>query len=168
MASLGNETEKTLEKIEKLMLESKKLDAEGLRRQQVAQMKFYGWLIEWIQSQRDKLKQKKKIGRWLALLQRITDLRTQVMIEYLSMPRYGLESLIEESRMRSSVKKMVEIYGTLKQDLGELLYKEDSKLYNLPYIESEVKHPITKLSELNVCLGQLLALTFGKLYEYIS
>ena len=168
MESSDDETKKILKKIERLMLESKKLDMEGLRRQQVAQMKFYGWLIEWIQSQRDKLKQKKKIGNWLTLLQRVTDLRTQVMVEYLSMTRYGIEHLLEESMMRSPVRKMIEIYNALKQDLSESLYEEDSKRYNLPHIEGTFTDPLPKLSELNVCLGQLLAHAFGKLYEYIS
>ena len=45
---------KKLEKIRKKMMESEELSAESLRRQQVAQEKFYGWLIEWVQSQRER------------------------------------------------------------------------------------------------------------------
>jgi Zn-dependent M32 family carboxypeptidase len=168
MDSSGNDKTKVLKEIEKLMLESQKLDVEGLRRQQVAQMKFYGWLIEWIESQRDKLRQKGKIDHWIALFQKITDLRTQVMIEYVSMPRYGIEHMLEESRMRSSVQKMTEIYGTLKRELVELLQEEESRHYDFPEIEKSTDNSMSRLSELNVCLGQLLGHVFSKLYGYIS
>lgn len=149
------------------MLKSKRLDAEGLRRQEVALMKFYGWLIEWIESKRSQLKQKERISHWLALFHRIMDLRNQVIIEYLSMHRYGLESYVDESRMRFPVLKMIEIYDILKKDLGGLLIEEDSKHYDLPMIEKLVTKPLSKLSELNVCLGQLLGHVFRKLYEYV-
>lgn len=149
------------------MLKSKRLDAEGLRRQEVALMKFYGWLIEWIESKRSQLKQKEKISHWLALFHRIMDLRNQVIIEYLSMHRYGFEFFVDESRMRSPVLKMIEIYDILKKDLGGLLIEEDSKHYDLPMIEKLVTNPLSKLSELNVCLGQLLGHVFRKLYEYV-
>ena len=149
------------------MLESKRLDAEALRRQTVASTKFYGWLIEWIESKRSQLKQKEGISQWLALFNRITDLRYQVMIEYLSIHRYGLEYFIDRSRMHLPVFKMTEIYETLKNDLDALLTEEGSKHYDLPIIEKIVIDPLSKLSELNVCLGQLLGHVFRKLFEFV-
>ena len=166
----SDDLKKKLEKIEKALMESEGLSVESYRRFQVAQVKLAGWLIEWIESQRDKLKEKKKIGILLGLLQRITDLRTQATMEYLpireSPPLRKLRPL-KTLPLINATKKMVEVYGGIRTDLTRFFYHEDSKLLNLPHISSKPIDPESKLMELNVCLGQLLGHVLGKLYEFV-
>ena len=165
----SDDLKKKLEKIERALMQGEELSVESYRRFQVAQVKLAGWLIEWIESQRDKLKEKKRIGVLLGYLHRITDLRAQVMKEYLSIRERPLRKLrpLKALPMVHATKKMIEIYQGIKTDLSGFFYREDSKLLNLPYISSEPIDPESKLLELNICLGQLLGHILGKLYEFV-
>lgn len=157
---------KKLEKIEKTLVKGEELSAESYRRFQVAQEKLAGWLIEWIESQRVKLKEKKKIGVLLGILLRILDLRTEVMKAHLSIH----EPQISKFHPLKITRKMVEVYNSIRTDLSSFLIEEDKKLPSLPSISdrpSELFDPESKLIELYVCLGQLSGYVLGKLYEFI-
>ena len=170
MAIPDNNLKKKLEKIKKKLMESEELSAEATRRYEVANQKMAGYLIELIESQRDKLKEKRKVGRLLGILLRINDLRTQVMMEYL--PIYGqpLEKFRPLKILPTihATTKMVEVYEQIRTDLASFFYHENSKSLNLPYISSKLIDPETKLKQLNVCLGQLQGLVLGRLYELVS
>jgi len=168
MGKPDNDLRKKLEKIEKALMESEGLSVESYRRFQVAQVKIAGLLIEWIESQREKLKEKKKIGVLLGILHRILDLRTQVM-EHLSICEQPLgKRPIRILTTTRATRKMVEVYNQIKTDLASFFYHEDSKSLNLPYVSSSQPiAPESKLRELNICLGQLIGHVFGRLYELV-
>jgi hypothetical protein len=162
---------KKLEKIRKKWAESEELSAESFRRQQVTQEKFYGWLIEWIQSQRDKMKEKTRVALLSGILHRITDLRNHVLMEYLSHIQSGKFELLlteeQESKLKPSVMKMVELYRNIRIDLTEL-FKDDPMSRNLPHVPRSIANMGFKLKELNMCLGQLMGYVFGKMMELTS
>jgi len=161
---------KKLDKVQKKLVETKELDAEASRRYGVANEKLAGFLIEFIQSQRDKLKEKKKVGQLLGILLRINDLRTQVMTEYLS---FYVEPLKKIRPVRilpviQATRKMTEAYDQIRTDLASFFYQEDSKSIFLPHISSSgLIDPESRLIQLNVCLGQLQGLVLGRLYEFL-
>ena len=167
--TLDDDFKKKLEKIKKKLMESEELNVEASRRYQVANEKLAGWIIEWIESQRDKLKEKRKVGLLLSILLRINDLRTQVMMEYLSIREKPLTKLrpLKILPMIDATNKMVEAYEQIRTDLASFFCHEDSKSLNLPLISSGPIDPETKLKQLNVCLGQLQGLVLGKLYEFL-
>ena len=152
-----------LRKIRNKLMEGEKLNVEAYRRYQVANEKLAGFLIEFIESQREKLKEKRKVGLLLGIFLRINDLRTQVILEYLSIREQPLKTLT----MIHATKKMIEVYEQIRTDLASFFYHEDSKSLNLPYISSEDIDSESKLIQLNVCLGQLQGLVLGKLYEFV-
>jgi len=164
-------SKKKLEKIRKKWMESEKLSAESFRRQQVAQEKFYGWLIEWVQSQRVKMKEKKRVALLSGILQRITDLRNHVLMEYLSHIQSDKFELLlseeQESKLKPVVMKMVELYRNIRIDLTEL-FKDDPMSRNLPHVPRSMTSLGFKLKELNMCLGQLMGYVFGKMMELTS
>jgi len=169
METSNNDLKKKLEKVKKKLMESQELDVEASRRYSVANEKLAGFLIEFIESQRDKLKEKKKVGRLLGILLRINDLRTQVMTEYLYFRIDPLEKLrpLKTLPMLQGTRKMVEIYNQIRTDLASFFYHEDSKSVNLPHISRQPIDPESKLIQLNVCLGQLQGLVLGRLYEFL-
>ena len=162
---------KKMEKIKKTLMEGEKLSAESFRRQQVAQEKLYGWLIEWIQSQRDKMKEKRRVALLTGILQRTTDLRNHVLMEYLSHMQSGKFELLpteeQESKLKPSVMKMVELYRNIRIDLTEL-FKDDPMSRNLPHVPRSIISLDFKLKELNMCLGQIAGYVFGKIFELAS
>ena len=166
-----DDSKKKLEKIRKKWMESEELSAESFRRQQVAQEKLYGWLIEWIQSQRDKMKEKRRVALLSGILQRITELRNHVLMEYLSHMQSGkLELLLteeQESKLKPSVMKMVELYRNIRIDITEL-FKDDPMSRNLPHVPRSITSLDFKLKELNMCLGQMTGYVFGKIFELTS
>lgn len=159
-----------LEKIRKKLMDSQELDVEASRRYSVANEKLAGFLIEFIESKRDKLKEKKKVGRLLGILLRINDLRTQVMTEYLYFSMEPLKKIRPRKILPTlqATRKMVEVYNQIRTDLASFVYHEDPKSVNLPYISSELVDSESKLIQLNVCLGQLQGLVLGRLYELVS
>ena len=164
-----DDLKKKLEKIRKKLMESQELDVEASRRYSVANEKLAGFLIEFIESQRDKLKEKKKVGRLLGILLRINDLRTQVMTEYLYFRIEPLKKLrpLKILPTLQATRKMVEVYNQIRTDLASFFYHEDSKSVNLPHISRQSIDPESKLIQLNVCLGQLQGLVLGRLYEFL-
>jgi len=166
-----DDSKKKLEKIRKKWMESEELSAESFRRQQVAQEKFYGWLIEWVQSQREKMKEKGRVARLLGISQRIVDLRNHVLMEYLSHQQSGKYELVltedQKSKLKPIVIKMVELYINIRIDLGEL-FKDDPTSRNLPHVRKNIINLDFKLKELNMCLGQLNGYVLGKMSEFIS
>ena len=164
-----DDLKKKLEKIKKKMMESQELDVEASRRYSVANEKLAGFLIEFIESQRDKLKEKQKVGRLLGILLRINDLRTQVMTEYLYFRIEPLKKLrpLKTLPTLQATRKMVEVYNQIRTDLAGFFYHEDSKSVNLPHISRQPIDPESKLLQLNVCLGQLQGLVLGRLYEFL-
>ncbi len=166
-----NDLKSKLEKIRKKQMESQELNAESFRRQQVAQEKFYGWLIEWIQSQRHKMKEKKRVALLSGISHRITELRNHVLMEYLSHMQSGRSELLlteeQESKLKPSVVKMVELYRNIRIDLSEL-FKDDPMSRNLPHVPRKVDSVSFKLKELNMCLGQMMGYVFGKIFELTS
>lgn len=166
-----DDLKKKLEKIRKKWMESEELSAESFRRQQVAQEKLYGWLIEWVQSQRVKMKEKKRVALLSGILQRITDLRNHVLMEYLSHMQSGKFELLlteeQESKLKPIVMKMVELYRNIRIDLTEL-FKDDPISRNLPHVPRSITSLDFKLKELNMCLGQLMGYVFGKMMELAS
>lgn len=171
MESSNEDSKKKLDKIAKKWKESQELSAESFRRQQVAQEKFYGWLIEWIQSRRDKMKEKRRVALLSGILQRITDLRNYVLMEYLSNMQSGKFELLlteeQESKLKPVIKKMVELYGNIRIDLTEL-FKDDPMSRNLPHVPRNIDRVDFKLKELNMCLGQITGYVFGKIFELTS
>ncbi|TET20931.1 hypothetical protein E3J74_01320 [Candidatus Bathyarchaeota archaeon] len=168
METSDDELKKKLDKIRKKLLESQKLDAETSRRYSVANEKMAGYLIELIESQRDKLKDKKRVGKLLGILLRINDLRVQVMTEYLSFRVEPLRKIrpLKALPVLQATSKMVEVYNQIRTDLASFFYNEDSKTINLPFVPSTKPiGPESKLMQLNVCLGQLQGLVLGRLYE---
>ena len=165
------DSKKKLEKIRKKWMESEELSAESFRRQQVAQEKLYGWLIEWIQSQRDKMKEKRRVAILSGILQRITDLRNHVLMEYLSHMQSGKFELLlteeQESKLKPIVMKMVELYRNIRIDLTKL-FKDDPMSRNLPHVPRSITSLDFKLKELNMCLGQITGYVFGKMMELAS
>ena len=169
METSDNDLKKKLNKIKKKLVESQELDVEASRRYSVANEKLAGFLIEFIESQRDKLKEKKKVGQLLGILLRINDLRTQVMTEYLSYRVEPLKKLrpLKTLPMIQATRKMGEVYDQIRTDLASFFYHEDSKSLNLPHITSRPIDPESKLIQLNVCLGQLQGLVLGRLYQFL-
>ena len=166
-----DDSKKKLEKIRKKWMESEELSAESFRRQQVAQEKFCGWLIEWVQSQRVKMKEKKRVALLSGILQRITDLRNHVLMEYLSHMQSGKFELLlteeQESKLKPIVMKMVELYRNIRIDLTKL-FKDDPMSRNLPHVPRSITSLDFKLKELNMCLGQITGYVFGKMMELAS
>ena len=166
-----DDLKKKLEKIRKKWMESEELSAESFRRQQVAQEKLYGWLIEWVQSQRVKMKEKKRVALLSGILQRITDLRNHVLMEYLSHMQSGKFELLlteeQESKLKPSVMKMVKLYRNIRIDLTEL-FKDDPMSRSLPNVPRSITSLDFKLKELNMCLGQITGYVFGKMMELTS
>ena len=74
--------EKHSEKIGKLKNEKDVISAETQRRMMVANEKIAGWLIETVQSQREKLKDKNKAYYLIGVMLRISDLKNFVLLEY--------------------------------------------------------------------------------------
>lgn len=169
METSDNDLKKKLEKITKKYVESQELDVEALRRYSVANEKLAGWMIEFIESQRSKLKDKKKVGRLLGILLRINDLRTQVMTEYLTLRVEPLKKIrpLRTFPLLQATRKMIEAYNQIRTDLASFFYHEDSKSTNLPYVTSISIDPESKLIQLNVCLGQLQGIVLGRLYEFL-
>jgi len=171
MESSNEDSKRKLDKIRKKWMESQELSAESYRRQQVAQEKFHGWLIEWIQSQRYKMKEKTRVALLSGILHRITDLRNHVLMEYLSHIQSGKFELLlteeQESKLKPSVMKMVELYRNIRIDLTEL-FKDDPMSRNLPHVPRSIANVGFKLKELNMCLGQLMGYVFGKMMELTS
>ena len=163
-----DDLKKKLEKIQKTLMESEELNAESLRRYQVAQVKLAGWLIEWIESQREKLKEKKKISVLLSILHRILDLRAQVVSEYFHVREQPLKKLrpLKALPLLQATKIKVEAYGDIRIDLGSYFYREDSQLPHLPHVSLKPA-PESNLAELNICLGQLLGHVLGRIYEFV-
>lgn len=126
MATPDNNLKKKLEKIKKKLMESEELNVETSRRYQVVNEKLAGFLIEYIESQRGKLREKKKVGLLLGILLRINDLRTQVIIAILRGMQY--KSL---TRLHL-VKNMKDAYEGIKDELSDYLLKEGGKSPNLP------------------------------------
>lgn len=166
-----DDLKKKLEKIRKKWMESEELSAESFRRQQVAQEKLYGWLIEWVQSQRVKMKEKKRVALLSGILQRITDLRNHVLMEYLSHIQSDKFELLlteeQESKLKPIVMKMVELYRSIRIDLTEL-FKDDPMSRSLPHVPRSITSLGFKLKELNMCLGQLMGYVLGKMMELTS
>ena len=171
MTTPEDDSKKKLEKIRKKWTESQGLSAESFRRQQVALEKFYGWLIEWVQSKRDKMKEKRRVALLSGIVQRITELRNYVLIEYLSHMESGRFELLlteeQESKLKPVVRKMVELYSNIRIDLTEL-FKDDPMSRNLPNISRNIISLDFKLKELNMCLGQMTGFAFGKIFELAS
>lgn len=169
--TLNDDFKKKLEKIKKKWMESEELSAESFRRQQVAQEKFYGWLIEWVQSQRYTMKEKGRLALLSGVLQRTTDLRNHVLLEYLSHMQSGKFELLltgeQESRLKPTVMRMVELYRNIRIDLTEL-FKDDPMSENLPHVPTSIVSLDFKLKELNMCLGQITGYVFGKIFELTS
>ena len=162
---------KKLQKIAKKQMEGAELSAESFRRQQVVQEKFWGWVIEWVQSQRGKMKEKRRVALLFGISHRITELRNQVLMEYLSyMQPSKLELLLteeQESKLKPSVMKMVELYRNIRTDITEL-FEDDPMSRNLPHVSRSIVNLNIKLKELNMCLGQITGYVFGKMMEFIS
>ena len=172
METSDNDLKRKLEKIRKKLVERQELDAEASRRYSVANEKLAGFLIEFIESRRDKLKEKKKVGRLLGILLRINDLRAQVITEYLFIQGEPLRALAKLRPLKTlpriqTTMKMVEVYDHIRTDLASFFYHEDSKSLNLPHITSKLIDPESKLIQLNFCLGQLQGLVLGRLYEFL-
>ncbi len=165
-----DEAKRNLEKIKKKLMKSEELGVEASRRYQVANEKMAGYLIEFIESQRDKLKEKGKLGRLLGILLRISDLRTQVITEVLreqSLKKLGPLNRLSMIHAIHNTDKMVEVYRQIGNDLTNFFYHEDSKSLNLLYLNILSIEPESKLIQLNVCLGQLQGLVLGRLYEFV-
>jgi len=160
METSDNDLKKKLEKIRKKLMESEELNVEASRRYQVANEKLAGYLIEFIESQRGKLEEKKKVGRLLGILLRINDLRTQVFFE--------MVREIQSKRFPSLVllQNMSEVYEGIISELSDYL-KEDAESPNLPSLSNEPLLPEDKLQNLNICLGQLQGFVLGKLYQFL-
>jgi hypothetical protein len=153
--------QRKLDKIQKNLVEKRVLDAEASRRYGVAQEKLAGWLIELIESQRDKLKEKSKMGFFLGILIRIQDLRNQVLMEILREEQHkNVPELV-------LIKKMKEALEGIGDDLSDFLVKEGTKSPSLPSLPSEPLYPIEALYELTLCLGQLQAYVLGVLFELV-
>lgn len=150
-------------------MKSEELNAESLRRFQVAQVKLAGWLIEWIESQREKLKEKKKISVLLSILHRIVDLRAQVVSEYFHVREQPLTKVrpLKALPLLQATKTMVKAYGNIRIDLSGYFYREDSKMPYLPSISHKPATPESNLVELNICFGQLLGHVLGRIYEFV-
>lgn len=171
MFETPNDDLKKLEKIKKKMMESEELNVESYRRFQVAQEKLAGWLIEWVQSQRHKMKEKGRLALLSGILQRTTDLRNHVLLEYLSNMEHGKYELHlseeQQIRLKPTVMKMVELYRNIRIDLTEL-FKDDPMSRNLPHVPRRIISLDFKLKELNMCLGQITGYVFGKIFELAS
>ena len=170
MKTPDNDLKKKLEKIKKKLMESEEISTESTRRYQVANQKLAGYLIELIESKRDKLKEKSKLGRLLGIFLRINDLKIQVMMEYLPIQAQSLMKVrpLKILTIVQTTTKMVEVYEQIRTDLASFFYNENSKSLNLPYISSKLIDPESKLKQLNICLGQLQGLVIGRLYEFAS
>lgn len=169
--TLDEKLSKKLDKIREKWMESEELSAESLRRHQVAQEKFYGWLIEWVQSQRVKIKEKRRVALLSGILQRIIYLRNHVLMECLSHMQSGKFELLlteeQESKLEPVVMKMVELYTNIRRDLAKLL-NDDTLLKTLPFVSRNIFDLDFKLKELDMCLGQLAGYVFGKMMEFTS
>lgn len=157
---------------EKTEKELEKLNAEIQRRLLVAEMKSAGFLIELIESKRYDLKQKSKIPSLISINQRLTDLRTHILMLYLpSIQRTENGELrftfseTQKKKFTPLIKKMIEAYKRIRLDLVNLLEKEDSTIKNFLQIKGETTDLASKLIELNLCVGQLSGFVLGKLAE---
>jgi len=165
-----------LDKITAKMLESQEMNAESLRRQQVAQTKLYGWFIEWIESERGKLAKKQTVGPIMGMAQRIVDFRNQVTFEYLTLSLEQTKKGAEEQvtffshldALKQTIPKMLEIYGNLRNDIIRIFEKTDPQVNNLPQIPNVGGSPYSYLQQLNVSLGQLFGYVLGKWFETAS
>jgi len=154
--------------------EDEKLSAEIQRRLLVAEMKFAGFLIELIDSKRYNLKHKRKIPSLISINQRLTDLRTQILMLYYPSLRVTQEgelkfasSETQKKILRPVIEKMIEAYEKTRLDLVNLLEKEDSTIRNFLQIKGEIGDLESKLIELNLCVSQLSDFVLGKLVEAI-
>jgi len=150
-----------------------KLNAEIQRRLLVAEMKSAGFLIELIESKRHNLKQKSKIPSLISISLRLTDLKTHIVMLYFPFVLQKTESEewkltlseIQKKMLIPLIEKMIEAYERIRLDLVNLLEKEDSTIKNFLQIKSEITDLESKLTELNLCVGQLSGFVLGKLAE---
>jgi len=162
------------EKIEKTRQETEDLSAEYQRRIWVAQVKFAGWLIEKIQSERDKLKDKNKALSLVGIMQRLNELRVYVLLEYLPNLQkteggvYILRlSETQKGSLKAILKVMVDCYEKLRSDLIELFKIEDQTVQKFPKIETNADSETT-LKGLNICLGQFSGYVLSKMATIFS
>jgi len=163
------------EKIEKTRQETEDLSAEYQRRIWVAQVKFAGWLIEKIQSERDKLKDKNKALSLVGIMQRLNELRVYVLLEYfpnLQKTESGMHILrlseTQKESLEPILKVMIDCYEKIRSDLIELFKTEDQTVQKFPKIETTIADSETTLKELNICLGQLSGYVLSKMATIFS
>jgi len=150
-----------LDKMSKKIMESREMSVESLRRQQVAQVKLYGWLIEWIESQRAKLQKRQVSGPLIGIAQKTIDFRNQVLFEYLSLslertraPK-GIAYFSHMKSLAQTIPKMLEVYEKLRSDLVDIFGKSDAMVNSLPSIKYKGGTVPSYLQQLNICLGQM-------------
>jgi hypothetical protein len=172
--SESDEKEK-LEKVNKIRLKTEALSAECQRRVMVAYEKSAGWMIEKIQYEREKLKDKNKAFYLIGIMQRLTELRVHVLMEYfpnLQKTESGVSVLQLSDSQKESLKPilrlMIDYYEKIRSELIELFKTEDQKVPNLPKIETTITDSETILKELNICLGQLSGYTLSKMATMFS
>jgi len=167
--------DRKLEKITKIQNETEVINAESQRRFMVVNEKIAGWLIEKIQSEREKLKDKTKAFYLLGIMLRIGDLRNYILLEYfqnLQRTESGVFSLRLSDSQKETLKPMLNLvldfYERLRTELIENFETEDKSVKNFPKIETPFSDSEKVLTELNICLGQLYGYVLSKMAMMFS
>ncbi len=146
--------------------ETLKLEAEARRRCAVAQEKFAGYMIEYIELERkrqklesEKQRQRKELGAIFGLTQRISDSRQSVML--------AMTQAISNSES-VPIDRLVDAYGRLRSKLLGVFGEEDEDVENIPIVNVEGSDSVVKkLNELNVALGEMYGYALGKFWEIL-
>jgi len=137
-----------MDKITKKQIEAMELEAEAKRRYAVAQEKLAGYLIEFIESEREKQKKKKLMGCILGCFMKVTDFKNNIQMAMIN-PNVKYTLLIETYEAL--------VNETL--DISKLLGEQPPEFLDLSEIDN--------LQGLYVATGQLQWYLFGKLIECI-
>jgi hypothetical protein len=171
----GIDEKRNLEKIGRIREETEVLNAEVQRRESVVYEKIAGFLIEKIQSEREKLKDKNKAFYLLGIMLRISELRNQIQLEYfqnLQRTESGVFALRLSDSHKETLKPMLNLvldfYERLRTELIEKFETEDKSVKNFPKIETPVSDSEKVLIELNICLGQLYGYVLSKMAMMFS